>query len=96
MVRPGRALEAKQLLRLSSDGVCVDAVKRAEREDCLVVRLHECRGGRHQVKLTSDYPLAAYAPCNLLEKGGEKVPGAEVCFEIKPFELKTFKLWFEA
>lgn len=70
-------------------------MKKAEDEDCLIVRMHECRGGRSNVTLSSEYPVKQYVPCNLLEHDcGETVKGASVEFEIKPFELKTFKMYF--
>ncbi|HJC30826.1 MAG TPA: alpha-mannosidase [Candidatus Anaerobutyricum faecale] len=48
--------------------VQIDAVKKAEDEDCLIVRMHECRGGRATVVVSSEFPVERIMPCNLLER----------------------------
>ena len=87
--------------RSAACGVRIDAIKKAEDEGCLVVRMHECRGGRRRVRIGSDYPVEKIVPCNLLEydsemeeqsRCGEKA-GEELVFH--PFEIKTLKLYME-
>ena len=91
----GMFVDGRKLINVSSNNVIIDAVKKAEDEDCLVVRMHECRGGRGNVTLSSEYPIKRIVPCNLIEHDcGEVIEGANVEFEIKPFEIKTFKLFF--
>ncbi len=93
-VVPGRFVENKKLVKVSSNQVQLDVVKMAEDGDCLVVRLHECRGGRANIFLFSEFPVKQIVPCNLLEHDcGESVQGSSVEFSIKPFEIKTFKLY---
>ena len=85
----------KRLVRIDCDAVNIDAVKKAESEDCIILRIHECRGGRHKLAITSDFGIKAFAPCNLLEENLDNPACAsEIATEIKPFEIKTFKLWF--
>ena len=43
-------------------------MKKAEDEDCLIVRMHECRGGRATVVVSSEFPVERIMPCNLLER----------------------------
>lgn len=87
--------ELRRIVRVSTDGVQIDAVKKAEDEECLIVRMHECRGGRHEVRLESEFPVKRIVPCNLLEHDcGEATEGSRVDFVIKPFEIKTFKFFF--
>ncbi len=95
-VSPGLSAEgAGRLLRFTQGDVVIDAVKKAQKEDCLVVRLHECRGGRALVELCSDYGVKSFAPCNLLEENLEApVEGAEIRAELRPFEIRCYKLWF--
>lgn len=94
-VAEGAFSDKRRLVVSSSDAVIFDAVKKAEAEDCIVVRLHECRGGRSFVTLSSEFPVQRIVPCNMLEHDcGEAIEGAEATFEIKPFEIKTFKLYF--
>ena len=91
---PGQFADQRKIVKVSTDRVQIDAVKKAEDEDCLIVRLHECRGGRGKVKLSSEFPVKKLVSCNLLEHGcGEAVEGAEAVFPITPFEIKTFKMY---
>ena len=91
---PGQFADQRKIVKVSTDRVQIDAVKKAEYEDCLIVRLHECRGGRGKVKLSSEFPVKKLVPCNLLEHDcGEAVEGAEAVFPITPFEIKTFKMY---
>ncbi len=95
LVIPGAQLDSRRLIRLSGDGVQVDAIKKAEDEDCIVVRLHECRGGRASVALSSDFPVQRIVACDLLEHDLEQpVLADHVAFSVKPFEIRTYKLYF--
>lgn len=86
--------DRRKLVNLSTEGVQIDVIKKAEDEDCLIVRLHECRGGKEKVTLSSEYPVKRIVPCNLLEHDcGETVEGAEISFTVRPFEIKTFKFY---
>ena len=88
-------LKEKQLFRLSGEGVIVDAVKKAEKEECLILRVHEAFGGTRSLRITSDLDLIAYAPCNLLEEEtGEKITADAIDLTLKPFEIQTLKVWF--
>lgn len=90
----GDFTEKRKIVTVSSEGVQIDAVKKAEAEDCLVVRLHECRGGREKITLASQFPVKQIVPCNLLEHDcGVAVEGASVEFIVNPFEIKTFKMY---
>lgn len=89
--------DSRRLVTVSSDSVQIDAIKKAEDEECLIVRLHECRGARNRITLGSDYPVKRIVTCNLLEHDlGEVIEDANVTFTIKPFEIKTFKLYFSS
>lgn len=91
----GAFADKRRIVKVSTNSVQLDTVKKAEDEDCLVVRLHECRGSRAEVTLTSEFPVKRIVPCNLLEHDcGEAVEGAEVEFVAKPFEICNFKLYF--
>ena len=72
----------------------MDGVKKAEDEECLIVRLHECLGGSRRAVLSSEFPVKRIVPCNLLEHdSGVAVEGAEVSFALHPFEIRTFKMY---
>ena len=91
----GAFLEKRRAVVLTGEGVQLDVIKKAEDEDCLTVRMHECLGGSHMVTLSSQFPVKRIVPCNLLEHDcGEAVEGAAVEFFMKPFEIRTYKLYF--
>jgi len=89
-------LSGRQLIKTDSDAVCIDAVKKAEDENCLIVRLHECRGGTHAVIISSDFPVSGFEECNLLEQSANPPVSTDILHTVwKPFELKTFKVFFK-
>lgn len=90
----GRFEDKRRLVIIDGQGVQVDAVKKAEDEECLAVRFHECHGGRQKIRFKSDYPVKRMVECNLLEHDIEEVcRGAEVEIVLKPFEIKTLKMY---
>lgn len=94
-IAKGAWKDDRRIVRVSDDCVQIDAVKKAEDEECLIVRLHECRGCTGRVTLSSDYPVSRMVPCNLLEHDcAEATEGNEVTFTVKPFEIRTYKLYF--
>jgi alpha-mannosidase len=78
-------------------GVIVDAVKQAEDSGSTIVRLYEAYGSRGPVTLTFHKPLASAYECNLLEEEEKQLPtgGQNICLNIRPFEVRTFKVGFE-
>ncbi|CAG7614164.1 hypothetical protein PAESOLCIP111_01682 [Paenibacillus solanacearum] len=84
------------LLRLSEAAaghVMIDAVKKAEDHDAIIVRLHEFAGIRGDVRLTSDAAIAGWQETDLMERPiGDVNDGDEVACFIKPYEIKTFLL----
>ncbi|MBS6196195.1 MAG: alpha-mannosidase [Clostridiales bacterium] len=90
----GAFADQRKIVKVSTDAVQIDVVKKAEDEDCLIVRLHECLGGSQKVTLESEFPVKRIVPCNLLEHDcGEAAEGASVNFDVKPFEIRTFKIY---
>ena len=86
-------VDTRKIIQVSSDSVIIDAVKKAEDEECLIVRMHECRGGRSNVTLSSEYLVKRIVPCNLIEHNcGDAAEGSCIEFEIKPFEIITIKI----
>ncbi|MGC8668475.1 MAG: alpha-mannosidase [Chthonomonadales bacterium] len=75
-------------------GVFIEAVKKAEEEDAVVVRLYEAFNTRGSVCLKTSLPVASAHLCDLLERDQEDLPvtGSQVSFAVKPFEIVTIKL----
>ena len=83
-------------LRCAHRGVAIDAVKKAEDSDALIVRVHECRGGRAVTELVPGFRMKAWAKCNILEQEtGERTEGSSVPVSLTPFQLQTYKIWVE-
>ena len=85
------------LFAFDGDGVMVDAVKKAEDDDALIIRMHEYRGGRGQASLGFDKEVYA-RPVNLLEEEMDGVScekqdgGRGVRTWLRPFEIRTLKV----
>ncbi len=95
--QPLKALEGKlklkdfSLFQISSNHCMIDAVKKAEDEDKIIVRIHEFMGKRGKVELTSDALIQSWQECNLMEQPtGDKQQNSKLTFELKPYEIKTF------
>ena len=83
--------ENKQLFKIDSENVSMDAVKACGNGNGVLIRLHECRGGKANVSITSDYGIKAYAPSDLLENPiGDNVNSDTIETHFDPFEIKSF------
>lgn len=83
------------LFRLSCDHVMIDAVKQAEDQDAVIVRVHEFAGISGQVEIMSDAGIASWQECDLLERlEGEQQHGVRISVPMKPYEIKTFMIHF--
>ena len=88
------AMELASAFEANNRHVAIDAVKKAEDDDCLIVRIHECRGGQADVELVPGFDIRAYAPCNLLEEPeGDAVEAKTIRTRLRPFQIQTFKVW---
>lgn len=87
---------ASSLFDFVDDNIIVDAIKKAEVEDCLIIRLHEFAGGKSTIKIGMKKPVAWWCECDLMEKAsGPKNISNDLEFEINPYEIKTFEIKFE-
>jgi len=90
----GRALgDAAVPLTVAGDGVALEVLKKAEKEECLVFRLVERLGRETVARATlsdaraslSETDLVEWQELNDLGEGGARIP-------MKPFEIRTFKI----
>ncbi len=82
----------KSPVGIDGEGVALAALKKAEKEDCTVVRLVESHG-RHSTCRLNIAGEAALTPCDLLEWHEETpLEGRSHALHFKPFEIKTFKI----
>lgn len=85
-------------VRSNQAGAVIEAVKQAEDSDATIIRVYEAYGRRTRAVLDFALPLAQASECNLMEEEDVTVAYEthHLAFELKPFEIKTFKLFWEA
>ncbi|MGG3453337.1 alpha-mannosidase [Paenibacillus rhizolycopersici] len=76
-----------------SADVVIDAVKKAEDGDGLIVRLHEYKGGRGRVRFHFGMPVISWQETDMMERPlGESSSAAELELSMSPYEIKTIRL----
>lgn len=80
-------------LSASASNVTVDAVKQAEDDSGIIVRIHEHGGARGEITFTSDQHFSTCMECNLLEEPEKELTaGSALSLHFEPYEIKTLKL----
>ncbi len=92
--RKGSLPSERRVFEVDRDGVFIEAVKRAEAEDAVIVRLYDAYNRRGPVTLRTALPVSSAHVCDLLERDEEKLPVQEGTIQlyVKPFEIVTVKL----
>lgn len=92
VVFDGRKHTKTTIVEVSSPAVQIDAVKKAQKEDCLIVRVHECKGSTVKFAFSFHFAIGKMVRCNLLEESiGEYAVGENIT--LRPFEICTVKLY---
>lgn len=67
----------------------------AEDQTAIILRLYEAFNRRTKLTIRFTHPLKAVYLCNMLENPEYEIPcsGSEVKYEIKPYEIATFKIY---
>ena len=85
----------KQIIKLSDSNVVIDAIKKSEYSDLVVVRLHDYSGGRQNVTISSDYTIVGWQEANLMEKPLEDFREcSSIELNVKPYEIRTILVKF--
>lgn len=90
----GILLGESSIAKVNRDNVIIEVVKKAEDSDELIVRMYEFHNKRSNVKLQLFSDIEKVTECNLMEKDiiDMDFKGNEIEFQIKPFEIKSFKI----
>ncbi len=91
----GQQARQASFLRVDRPGVVIDAVKKAEDSDAMVVRLYEAWGQRGPVRLTCAAPVAEARRADLLERERERLEpddDGSIPLRLRPFEIATLLL----
>ena len=92
---PGYKATVKVPFHLESDCATLEIVKRAEKQDCHVLRIVETKGVQASCTIHSNIPAKKLIETDLLEWNELKtIPfkNGQATFTIKPFEIKTFMI----
>lgn len=79
---------------VDSPNVVIDTIKKAEKEDALIVRMYESWGISAQTKVTFACGIERATECDLLERDMQVLDCEEssLTLPMKPFEIKTIKV----
>ena len=78
--------EERALIEVDAPQVVVEAIKRAEDSDAVIVRLYEAWGGRCRTRVRTSLPVSRAFLCDLLERN------RVIELELTPFKILTLKL----
>ncbi|WP_077623204.1 alpha-mannosidase [Sediminibacillus massiliensis] len=95
--KTGKLDDTYQFASIDSDHIILETVKEAEQDGAVIVRLYETKQYRSKnVKLSFAHLVTNAVECNLIEEEEKELSfdGKTVTFDINPYEIKTFKLWF--
>ena len=82
------------LVKMDGDGAFIEAVKKSESGDGIIVRLYDASNERSTKKLTFGLPIKEAYICDLLENeiSDVEIDKTSVNIELKPFEIVTLKV----
>jgi alpha-mannosidase len=96
-LREGQLPPCLSLIAVDAENVVVESVKKAEDGEAWIVRVYENMQSRGRARLSFGRPVLQAVECNLIEEEDHPVEHDQDSFtiSISPFEIKTFKVWFQ-
>ena len=93
-VMDGCTMGKAPVCTLDSGNVTLEVVKKAEKEDCIIIRMLENKGEAAEavLNLSADYKVIGTNLMEWTEEEEYKAVDGKVVLNFKPFELKTLKL----
>ncbi|MGO9876679.1 MAG: alpha-mannosidase [Acidimicrobiia bacterium] len=90
---PGRGPSTASVVWVDRPNVTVEAVKKADRDDAVVVRVSEAWGTRGRVRLSTSLPVGSATRVDVLERDVQamRCDDGVVELDLHPFELATLK-----
>lgn len=95
LVKDGKGEKSEHaFFSLDAKNVIIDAVKKAQDENGVIIRMYEAEGKHTTAALTVPFKIKRVKECNMMEQDEKEVPFTEngISFDIKPFEVKTFRI----
>lgn len=92
--KEGKLPLERSFFEVDNAAVFIEAIKRAEKEEAIIVRLYEAHNTRGTVTLTTTLPVRRAFLCDLLETNVVELNRAngEIVLPVQPFEIVTVKL----
>jgi alpha-mannosidase len=86
--------EERSLIDIDTPQVVVEAIKRAEDSDAVIVRLYEAWGGHCRARIRTSMPASRAFLCDLLERNRDEIEmrNGQIEVEFGPFKILTLKL----
>jgi alpha-mannosidase len=93
-VQPGKLPQRVSFLQVDAPNVFVEAVKQAEDDQSVMIRLYEAEHRGVRASLSLGFPVVSATEVNLMEEHQTplKVVDNTVQIEFKPFEIKTIQV----
>jgi alpha-mannosidase len=89
-------IAGKSFLKSDNQNIHIDAIKKAEEKEGVIVRFHEFEGKRGRVTLTSDYPIYFWQETDLMENPiSNTTEVSQISLDVKPYEIKTIFIQFQ-
>ena len=81
-------------VNIDKENVMIEVIKKAEDTQDLIIRVYEYHNKRTVAKLSLFKTIEKVFNCDLMENNIEEIKAndKEFAFEIKPYEIKTFKI----
>jgi alpha-mannosidase len=82
---------------VTPENLIVETIKKAEDDEALVVRVYESRQCRtKEAHILFALPIRKACECSMLEEEESPMEWTDkaIHFQVDPFEIKTFKIWF--
>lgn len=84
----------RSLVELSTNRIVVDSVKKAEKENAMIIRLHEQTGSHLSAEMILNFPVGKWIETDLMERPiAEWGRGSQIEMEIAPYEIKTYMVY---
>jgi len=92
--RAGTAAKQQTFLHVDAPNVIIEAVKKAEDDDSLILRLYEASHQSTRTKLHFGFAVTSVMATDLMEENPIPLAldGAAVALSFRPFEIKTIKV----
>lgn len=94
--RDGGLLPAQySLVKTDSENVVIEVVKQSQKGKEMILRFYETNNKRTQGHMTFGMKIRKIMECNMLEEEDQEVEcfNHTASFQIKPYEIKTWKIW---